>query len=220
MSFEESIIIPLEIYKRCRLENGNKLVDILMDKTATTDRKMKLYHQAQTREKYNKLTAKFPPKQPLPSTTVSFGDHIILQLPLEDRPNARAILGTFKENPSVLSWNVDQEVLVNGHVLPNSNIVDIFQYFTKNLPVTSGKDVPVGAREVFETLLALNVPGKWIKQKPPSQTLRRTRHQTYQPEEEVTTPTELTPSKKKPRSAKRRRKSRVQGGDEPTWTSY
>lgn len=223
MSFEESIIIPLDIYKRCRLEDGNKLVDILMDTTLSKDRKMKLYHQAQTRETHNRLSAKFPPQQPLPSATVSFGDHIVLELPLEDRPNAKAILEIFKENPSVLSWNVNQEALVNGHVVPNSNIVRIFQYFTKNLPVTSGKDVPIGAREVFETLLALNVPGRWIKQKPPSQTLRRPHHQTYQPEEEVTSPRSpsvLTPSKKKPRSTKKRRKRRIEEVDELPWTSY
>lgn len=220
MSFQESVIIPLELYKRCRLEDGHKLVDILMDNTLSKDRKMKLYHQEQTREKHNNLTAKFPDQQPLPSTTVSFGDHILLQLPPEDRPNARAILETFKENSSVLSWNVNQEVLVNGHVIPGSNIVHIFQYFTRNLPVTSSKDVPVGAREVFEMLLALNVPAKWIKQKPPSRSPIRTRHQTY-PAEEVTpsTITAFTPSKRR-RSRRKGKRRSEEGDDDLNWTSY
>ena len=46
MSFEESEIIPLSVYKRCQLIKGNEQMDLLQDSSLSTDTKMKLYHKA------------------------------------------------------------------------------------------------------------------------------------------------------------------------------
>ena len=167
MSFEESIIIPLEDYKRCQFNPQNDVINILMDKTLPADKKMKLFHQQQTRNKYNKKSSKqtVSGSDRLP-TNLPFGEHILHNLPLKDKPHARALLEVFHDNPSELNWNDRQEVIVDQKVIHDSNIVNIFRYFTKNLVLTRSDDLPPGTRDVYSKLMDLDVPSSWIKQKP------------------------------------------------------
>ena len=166
MSFEESVIIPLGVYKRCQLLRGNEMMDILEDTSMPSDRKMKLYYQAQSRQRRKKIMEKLPENEAIPSHS-TFGDHIVFQLPVADRPNAKALLEIFKHNPSLLSWNEKNELIVGGDLIPGSNIVHIFQFLTKNLPVTRDEDIPPGSNELYNTLLSVGVPKKWIRQRPP-----------------------------------------------------
>ena len=57
MSFKESIIIPLEYYKRCKPIPKDKNMDILLNKSLPSDVKMKLFDQARYKKK-RKLASK------------------------------------------------------------------------------------------------------------------------------------------------------------------
>ena len=175
MSFEESVIVPLSFYKK-HLIPASQPKDTLMDGSLATDSKMKLYNQEFTRKKYNEVKRPVvnpTDTSPLPST--SFGERILLQLPSEDRPNVSALLNVIREHPTVVSWNDLDEVIVRGKVIPLSNIARIFQFFTRNLPVSSDEDVPLGASDVYQELLSLNVPKQWFKKRPPTRAPSRSR---------------------------------------------
>ena len=169
MSFEESVIIPLSVYKRCQLIKGNEQMDLLQDSSLPTDTKMKLYHQAQSRKRLHVQT-----DSPLPTST--YGEHIILQLPVADRANAKAILEIFKQNPSLLSWTDKDELIIGGDLVPGSNLVRIFQFLTNNFTVTSDDDIPIGSSLLYKTLMSLGVPDRWIRQRPPTRKTSRCIH--------------------------------------------
>ena len=181
MSFEESIIIPLSVYKRCRMDRVDERTNVLADESLPTDAKMKLYQQEQTRErlrkKYKASRHPRPSSPPSSSSTPlppsSFGEHIVVSLPIADRPQVKAILDFFKDHPSVLSWNNNNEVLLGGKLLPGSDIVDVFRYFSGNLPVTMSADEPIGIRDIYDALISLGLPQKWIKKKPPAKRPQR-----------------------------------------------
>ena len=127
-------------------------MDILEDTSMPSDREMKLYYQAQSRQRRKKITEKLPENEAILSHS-TFGDHIVFQLPIADRPNAKALL----------SWNEKNELIVGGDLIPGSNIVHIFQFLTKNLPVTRDEDIPPGSNELYNMLLSVGVPKKMDK---------------------------------------------------------
>lgn len=159
MTFEQSIIIPLELYQKCRLDEADHSLDILLDNTMPADKKLKLYNQSTL----TKRTDEIPN---IHNTSVMVGDHILHNIPDKDRPVARAILDVFRAHPSELGWTDNGEVIINSDTIPNSNLINILLYFTKNLPVTSQIDVPLGARQLYEKLISLDMPSSWVKRKP------------------------------------------------------
>ena len=161
MSFEESIIVPLSVYTRCKFIKGNEQMDLLQDSSLPTDTKMKLYHQAQSRKRLHERT-----DSPLPTST--YGEHIILQLPVVDRSNAKAILEIFKKNPSLLSWTDKDELIIGGDLVQGSNLVRIFQFLTNNFTMTTEDDIPIGSSLLYKTLMSLGVPDRRIRQRPPT----------------------------------------------------
>lgn len=159
MTFEQSIIIPLELYQKCRLDEADSSLDILLDNTMPADKKLKLYNQSTL----TKRTDEIPN---IRDTSVMVGDHILHNIPDKDRPVARAILDVFRAHPSELGWTDNGEVIINSDTIPNSSLINILLYFTKNLPVTSQIDVPLGARRLYEKLISLDMPSSWVKRKP------------------------------------------------------
>ena len=51
MAFEQSIIIPLDMFKKCQFASDSKTEEILLDTSLPTDVKMKLYNQEKAFEK-------------------------------------------------------------------------------------------------------------------------------------------------------------------------
>ena len=146
MSFEESVIIPLSVYKRCQLIKGNEQMDLLQDSSLPTDTKMKLYIKLKVEKGCMcGWIALFLP--------LTYGEHIILQLPVTDRANAKAILEIFKHNPSLLSWTDKDELIIGGDLVPGSNLVRIFQFLTNNFNVTSEDDIPIGSSLLYKMLM-------------------------------------------------------------------
>ena len=142
------------------------MLDILTDISKPTDSKMKLYNQELTRKRYNTVRTQVRSNPTTTAIPSNDGDHIVNQLPLVDRPNARAILNTFKQNQTILNWNDRGEVIVDERVIPGSDISRIFQYFTNNLPIGKHKDLPLGTGEVYDALMSLDVPKEWFKKRP------------------------------------------------------
>ncbi len=169
MTFEKSVIIPFDLYQRCRLDKADRSLEILTDETLPSDRKLKLYNQATLMKNTT------PPTTTVDSSSSLVGDHILHNIPDKDKPNVRAILDIFKSNPSELSWTDNLELMLDEKTVPDSNLINVLLYFTKNLPVTRRGDVPNGAEELYEKLIGLDMPPSWVKVKPIASRRSRTR---------------------------------------------
>lgn len=156
------------MYKKCHFKPKGIGTDILFSKTLPVDKKMMLFSQFQT-EKKRKKKNKFVSEQ---TTSRQFskqfsGDHILQSIPKKDKPIVKAVLEIMREHPSEISWNNNNEVIIDGKVLENSNIVQMFLYMLKQLPVTRSRDSPVGISSFYGKLLSLNMPKEWIRQRLP-----------------------------------------------------
>jgi len=172
MSFKESIIIPLELYQRCQLQTKTKDLNILLDKSLPTDEKMKLFSQAQLEKKRKKRKNVFTSKAEFNEIS-PVGSNILQLIPRADKPIIKAILDIIKQNPPQISWNTNNEVILDGKTLINSNIIDNFLYMRKHLTVTKDKDIPEGIVPFYRKLLSLNIAPEWIKQTPARKSTRR-----------------------------------------------
>ena len=217
MNFEESIIIPLKLYQKCKLDKHDEMINLLTDDTIPTDSKMKLFHQAQTRKHHRGKVGKVSSLSPSNKNANSsdYGDHIIMSLPVADRPHIKAILDFFQNHPSALSWNDKNEVIVGGSVVHGSNIVDIFRFFAKTLPITRSDDEPTGSRLVYETLLSLGVPSTWIKRKPVSKSTSRRRRQPS-PDVEIESDDRVAVTPKRKKAKKKKSTVGIGAEDTPT----
>lgn len=160
MSFERSIIIPFELYKKCKLPTTDATsLDILTNKTLPSDTKLKLYDQAVISEKHSTSSSSPPPLV----NAVTKGQHILHNIPDKDKPVVRSILDIIHDNDKILDYNDNLEVIIDGQRISGSHLVNILLYLTNNIPVTSEKDVPEGAHEVYTRLIELGMPAVWIK---------------------------------------------------------
>jgi hypothetical protein len=160
MSFERSIIVPYKMYKKCKLPTKDTdSVDILTNETLPSDRKLKLYNQAVLSET-TKSTTPPPSATPLPLTK---GRHILHNIPDKDKPVARSILDLVHNNDTILDYNDNLEVIIDGQSIYGSNLINILLYLTNNVPVTSEADIPKGATLFHDHLLELGMPPVWIR---------------------------------------------------------
>ncbi len=84
-----------------------------------------------------------------------------------DKPTVKSILDKIRESKNAVSWTKNFEIVLNGNVIPNTNIVKIMQYLMKSKVVTNEKDVPTATSEFYQALIdQVNIPKAWIKQKP------------------------------------------------------
>jgi len=165
MSFEKSVIIPLDLYRKCRLDKADRSLDLLFNESMPSDKKLKLYNQARLVHKQSSGSS-IKAKDVKKSTPDLALDHILHNIPDKDKPYAKSILDIFISNSSILDWTDNNEVIVDGQVIAGSNLINILLYLTRNLPVTSSTDVPLGSREVYDKLLSLGMPESWVKKKP------------------------------------------------------
>lgn len=166
MSFERSIIIPYKLYQKCKLPTTDAgAVDILTNDTLPSDTKLKLYDQAVIKTPTSPLLSSPPSKIPK-------GQHILHNIPDKNKPVVNSILDIIKDNESIVNFNDNLEVIIDGHPVPGSNIVNILLYLTGNVPVTSSRDIPKGSEEFYSRLIQLGMPSVWIKPRQRQKRLR------------------------------------------------
>ena len=164
MSFEESVIIPIDVYRRCRIEKKDEAERLLTDTTIPTDRKMKLYAEAISKKRLRKEKEE--------ETHLDNDDdeedeavpnHIELNFPMKDRPLVKSILDFIHRHRAVVGWDEkDNSLVIDGRIIPDSDILDVLRYFTNS---KLASEQPAGVREFYETLIDLGLPSEWIKKK-------------------------------------------------------
>ena len=162
MSFEESVIIPIDVYRRCRIEKKDEAERLLTDTTIPTDRKMKLYAEAISKKRLRKEKGE--------ETHLDDDDeeaapnHIELNFPMKDRPLIKSIVDFIHRHRAVVGWDEkDNSLVIDGRIIPDSDILDVLRYFTNS---KLASEQPTGLREFYETLIDLGLPSEWIKKKP------------------------------------------------------
>ena len=164
MSFSESVIIPLSLFKACQLTDINKDANherriILEDEELPVEKKMLLYNQQQI--KATKDQTESVSKQ---SSDDRVQDDILININAKYRPQIKLILEIIRENPDIVSFDETTfEVIINGKIIENSNIIDILKDFTKNSVITKESDVSKGVVDLYDALVnTLNIPKSWI----------------------------------------------------------
>ena len=196
-SFEESVIIPLRDYrKRCIITDDNSDDDparLLTDTTVPTDRRMKLYAEAISKKRLRKERYDDDNDD---DDDNEVAEHIELNFPVKDRPIVRALVEFIHRHRDVIGWReTDNSLVINGRIIPNSNILNVLRYFTSNSRTDSGV-YPVGAREYYETLIDLGLPTEWIRRRPAVRASGRSKaRKSKRATPAAATPTPTTPLK-------------------------
>lgn len=153
MSFERSVIIPYTTYlNKCQLQDTKKKdLDILTNDTLPSDTKLKLYNQAVSTQKVRDSSPPTPPPVPV----VARGQHVLHNIPDKDKPVVRSILDIIHENNTIVDYNDNLEIILDGQPISGSNLVNILLYLTRNVPVTSDQDIPKGSNALYERLIEL-----------------------------------------------------------------
>lgn len=179
MSFEHSIIIPYKLYKRCVVSNDDddSSIDILTDETLPSDVKLKLYNNS----KLGSTTSSSSLSSPEPH--IRRGDFILSNIPEKDKSLVRAILDIIDKNKSRIDYNDNLELVLDGEVLPESNLVNVLLYLTRNLPVISDENIPIGSKRSLTILREVGMPTIWIRT--PTKRKRKENIPVQEEEEEI-----------------------------------
>jgi hypothetical protein len=174
MSFKESIIIPLDMFSKCKFssEEGGEEDEAakLLDADIPSDIKMKLHSQ---KKKHSKNTNSDE------QSRYEDVDFIVQILPEKSQPFARSILQKISDHKGEISWNENLELVLDGRPLADTNIIELFKLISKNLIITrQSEDVPKGAHQFVDKLLEIGVPRSWITARFPRElSQRKTRGQ-------------------------------------------
>lgn len=194
-SFKQSVIIPLEDYKKYK-DFTSKLNQvpsnkILFDETLPADVKMKLFKKQKIKDqRLQKIQSKIDATakatitdlktksssgmQTSSLTKSTASVQTVPSLPYidkgdfqeEHRKTVNLILDTIAANVSELSYNKDYEILIDRRLLPGSNIKEILKYIMNTSIITRSDDIPLGALHFYEKLIKLGFPKDLLKIKP------------------------------------------------------
>ena len=175
MSFRESVIIPYALFKKCQFGTPQKQEHetILQDPSLPSDVKMKLYSQAKAIN-----TAKPPQDNDTNSSQTNQNNditYIVQIMPEKDQPFASSILSKIRSREDEISWNDKLELLIDGKLYRDSNIIELVRFVLKNLIVSSDTDIPKAAKEFVDKLQEIGVPKSWIKVSFPRRAPKRTK---------------------------------------------
>ena len=166
MSFSESVIIPLSLFKACQLEKAQEKQStkgmLLNDTDLPSSKKMQLYNQMKLTSTKNENNAK-----KLDDLNETYKQDILLNIAEKHRPNISSILDVIHDNPELITINPSSlEISIRGRVIEGSNAIKVIQDLTKNNIVTKESDISTGALQVYNTLIdELNIPKSWIPMK-------------------------------------------------------
>ena len=169
MSYSESIIIPLSLFKQCHFEeqlaskndlNNNRREQLLHNPHISSSEKISLINHDDVLKKRSRLD------QP-PTFTNATGQskHVLLSaIQSKYRPQASAVLDFILEHPDEVTWDPNTfEVKIRGIVLDDANIRDILLTLMNAVPITRHIDIPPGTYELYDKLVnGLDMPKSWI----------------------------------------------------------
>ena len=175
MSFKEAVIIPYSMFKKCNFDRTPKQDHeiILENPNLPADVKMKLFNQAKI------LAGQKSEEQPVEDSSRDKNEesYIVQLFPDKDQPFIASILEKLKANTDEISWDDNMRVNIDGKLHRDSNIIELLRFTMKNLIITADTDIPAGAREFLEKLIAIGVPKSWIRvnfrRQPPKRLLKR-----------------------------------------------
>ena len=155
MSFAQSIIIPLSLFKQCQFDKIKSKEDI---ETEPPSKKVMLQDQEKLlKQKINtdKSIFKFDTND------------IMININKIYRPQIQAVLDKILQHPETIT--IDKatfEITLKGKKIKDSNIIKILQYYAKGKIVTRKDDIPEGAKDLYKILIDdLKIPPQWIPNK-------------------------------------------------------
>lgn len=163
MSFAESVILPLAIFKKLKfdgVEDGySKRDSILNNPRLSSSEKLQMLEQ----EKHLKVKPFQEPTKHM-DADVDNSNMILRHIEQKYHPHVKSVLEYISRNKQVVSWDSDTlELQLHGKPVVGSNIIDIFQSLTKNSVITRDSDVPFGTYQLYKILVfELGVPKDWI----------------------------------------------------------
>lgn len=93
-------------------------------------------------------------------------ENILQDISIDKKPLASSILNFIKDSDEI-TWNDNFEIIIDGKILPESNIKRILQFLVGEVVYTDRRlDVPPGVKAVREKLKILGIPLSWLKQTP------------------------------------------------------
>jgi hypothetical protein len=170
MSFQESIIIPYQMFKKCNFSTEDERPQNILEKDLPSDIKMKLYSQVTKKPSKKDTAPNSKPEQEYEDI-----DFIVQLIDEKNQPFARSIIEKMRAHEAEITWNKQLELILDGKVIVDSNIIELFKFILKNLIITRHSDVPRGAREFIKKLHDIGVPKSWIKASIARETTRRRR---------------------------------------------
>jgi hypothetical protein len=180
MSYQEAIIIPLSLFKECKLSDKkpDELASLLDNKSMPPDKKMKLYHELQRKRRHTSPKPEQKHLQPRDNVLEppSEEKYITKEISVEEQPYVASILANIRPFKNEISWDKDLQVEIDSKPMIGSNIVSLLQWVTNNVIVTRHSDIPIGALEFHDKLIKLGIPKSWLKVKitsPPSSSQKK-----------------------------------------------
>ena len=160
-SLKESVLIPLSLFQRCTFSDygGPKLPHPLEQYGTVPEERIKIYEQHRLQ--------RLAQRQQL--SKVDKGSEYIKKPVLDrvtpnKRPEANNILDFILQHKLKINWDPrTMEVMINGQILPDSDIGSILQRLTSTRVVNISERVPPGTWEVYNLLVhELGMPENWI----------------------------------------------------------
>lgn len=176
MSFQESIIIPLSLFKKCRIAetvaNGDDLTrnKILGNPQLHPSEKIGLYNQANILERSQKKVEHIREK---PIDIAKEDDELLIGVQEKYKPYGKSIIDFIRKNPDDVGWDEQYRIRIKGWIIPNSNLNETLKHFMRNTIVTKESDIPPGTNILSETLFDLGIPKTWFPQKRAAKTGRK-----------------------------------------------
>lgn len=157
MSFSESVIVPLSVFRKCNFEQetGDKILD---DPDLPPSKKMMLFQREAIKRKA-KTTIDTEKEDNMP-----YADDIIASFPEKLRPVLHHVFKFVRDNPEDIRWNKYYQVILENRLIPQSNIQEILHYIFKTKIVSSDKDIPIGADQFRKILNEIGVPKTLLPQ--------------------------------------------------------
>lgn len=165
MSFRESIIIPLTLFKKCKLDEIDAQhsdgSNILINPAVDSSKKIKLYQQERILKRRKII--------PIQTATVTLSPRLIDQLlsgvPPRFVPYGKSIIDFIKSHEDEIGWDKDYHIRINSNIIPNSDLMKSLQHLMKNTVITKESDTPPGTYELLQKLIELGMPKTWVPSK-------------------------------------------------------
>jgi len=186
-SFKESLLVPLTCIRNKKKHSSQKMKgksikspvstaeSLLADESIPADLRLKYFDnmvrfdRARPPTPVNVITntEKREEQEQQAENQREEDTRILLnEIPDSKKPLASSILKFMKERRDI-TWNSRFEAVLDGEVIPDSDIRKIMQFLLGEVIYTLGKlDIPKGAMSIKEKLEISEIPPSWLKHVP------------------------------------------------------